>query len=143
MQKQDLVGAWREVGREFVGADGSVTPDIPRTSQIMYTPDGYVGVVNTPATRKKVSGEAPNMNLDNATAVERAEAVLGVVAYAGHFEIDGDMVTHHLYAALNPNLAGTTQLRRATIDGDDLTLSALPDAEGKFFRIRWRRASKV
>jgi Lipocalin-like domain len=143
MQKQDLVGAWREVGREFIGADGSVTPDVPRTSQIMYTPDGYMGVVNTPAGRKKVSGEAPNMNLDNATAAERAEAALGVVAYAGHYEVEGDLVKHHLYSALNPNLAGTTQVRRATLAGDDLTLSTLPDTEGKFFRIRWRRANKI
>ncbi len=143
MQKQDMVGAWREVGREFIGADGSVKPDVPRTSQIMYTPDGYMGVVNTPAGRRKVSGEAPNMNLDNATAAERAEAVLGVVAYAGRYEIEGDVVTHHLYCALNPNLAGTTQMRRVTIAGDDLTLSSLPGADGAFFRIRWRRADKV
>lgn len=143
MQKQDLVGAWREVGREFVGADGKVTPDIPRTSQIMYTPDGYMGVVNTPADRKKVSGEAPNMNLDNATAAERAEAARGVVAYAGHFEIDGDILKHHLYSSLNPNLAGTTQLRRATLNGDDLTLSTLPGADGSLFRIHWRRANKL
>jgi Lipocalin-like domain len=143
MQKQDLVGAWREVGREFVGADGRVTADIPRTSQIMYTPDGYVGVINTPAQRKKVSGAAPKLNLDNATEAERAEAARDVVAYAGHYEIDGELVKHHLYTALHPNLAGTTQVRHATITGDDLFLSALPGADGSFFRIHWRRASKV
>lgn len=143
MQKQDLVGAWREVGREFVDADGRVTPDIPRTSQIMYSADGYVGVINTPAERKKVSGEAPKLNLDNATEAERAEAARGVVAYAGQYEVDGELVRHHLYASLNPNLAGTTQVRRATITGDDLFLSALPSADGSFFRIHWRRASKV
>ncbi len=143
MQKQDLVGAWREVGREFVGADGRARPDIPRTSQIMYTPDGYMGVVNTPARRKVVSGEAPNMNLDNATVAERAEAALGVVAYAGHYEVEGELVKHHLYSSLNPNLAGTTQLRRATLAGDDLTLSTLPSGDGSFFRIHWRRAAKL
>lgn len=135
MQKQDLVGAWREVGREFVDADGRIRPDIPRTSQIIYTSDGYMGVVNTPAHRNKVSGEAPNMNLDNATAAERAEATLGVVAYAGHYEVEGELVKHHLYSSLNPNLAGTTQLRRAILAGDDLTLSTLPGVDGSFFRI--------
>lgn len=143
MQKQDLVGAWREVGREFVGADGSVTPDIPRTSQIMYSADGYVGVINTPAERKRVSGAAPKLNLENATEAERAEAARDVVAYAGHYELDGDIVKHHLYAALHPNLAGTTQVRRAAVTGDDLYLSALPAADGSFFRIHWRRAGKV
>lgn len=143
MQKQDLVGAWREVGREFVGADGRVTPDIPRTSQIMYSADGFVGVINTPAERKKVSGDAPKLNLENATEAERAEAARDVVAYAGQYEVDGDIVKHHLYTALHPNLAGTTQIRRATITGDDLYLSALPAADGSFFRIHWRRAGKV
>ncbi len=60
MQRQDLVGDWHEAGREFVSADGSVTPDIPRTSQIIYSADGCVGVINTPAERKRVNGDAPN-----------------------------------------------------------------------------------
>jgi hypothetical protein len=34
------------------------------------------------------------------------------------------------------------QVRHATIVGDDLTLGALPDARGNYFRIRWRRAAK-
>lgn len=143
IRKEDLVGAWREIGREFVSGDGTLTPDVPRTSQIMYTPDGYMGVVNTPATRKRVSRTSPNMNLDNVSAEERAEAALGVVAYAGSYEVDGDVVKHTLYSALHPNLPGSTQLRRVTLDGDDLTLSSLPAADGSFFRIRWRRAGKT
>ena len=47
MRAEDLVGAWRELGRDFVNGDGSIKPDIPRTSQIMYTPDGFMGVVKT------------------------------------------------------------------------------------------------
>jgi hypothetical protein len=143
MRKEDLVGAWREVGREFVSGDGSVRADVQRTSQIMYTPDGYMGVVNTPAGRKPVSRTSPNMNLDNVSAGERAEAALGVVAYAGSYEIDGDVVKHTLYSALHPNLPSTTQLRRATLAGDDLTLATLPAEDGSIFRIRWRRANRM
>ncbi len=83
------------------------------------------------------------MNLDYATEAERAEAARDVVAYAGQYEVDGDIVKHRLYAALCPSLAGTTQIRRATIAGDDLFLSALPGADGSFFRIHRRRASKA
>jgi hypothetical protein len=143
MQKEDLVGAWRELGRDFVAGDGTVKPDIARTSQIMYTPDGYMGVVNTPAGRPKVGGTANPMNLDGLSAQERADAAAGVVAYTGRYEVDGDLVKHTIYSALNPNLPGTTQLRRATLAGDDLTLATLPDAKGDYFRIRWRRASKT
>ena len=143
MRAEDLVGAWRELGRDFVSGDGSVRPDIPRTSQIMYTPDGFMGVVNTPAKRARV-GEASNpMSLDGLSETERAAAAEGVVAYTGRYEIKGDVVQHTIYSALNPNLPGSTQIRRATLSGDDLTLATLPDAKGDYFRIRWRRASKM
>ena len=141
MRAEDLVGAWRELGRDFVNGDGSIKPDIPRTSQIMYTPDGFMGVVNTPAKRAPV-GEASNpMSLDGLSAAERAAAAEGVVAYTGRYEMKGDVVQHTIYSALNPNLVGTTQLRRVTLQGDDLTLATLPDAKGNYFRIRWRRAA--
>ena len=143
MRKEDLIGAWRELGRDFVSGDGSVKPDVPRTSQIMYTPDGYMGVVNTPAARPKVGDTGGRMDLDVVSAQERAQAALGVVAYAGRYEVDGDIVRHTLYSALNPNLPGSTQLRKATLAGDELTLATLPDAKGNYFRIRWRRASKM
>lgn len=143
VRKEDLVGAWREIGREFVSGDGSVRPDVQRTSQIMYTPDGYMGVVNTPAARNRVSKTSPNMNLDNVSAGERAEAALGVVAYTGSYVVDCDVVKHTLYSALHPNLPGTTQLRRVTLAGDDLTLATLPADDGSYFRIHWRRAGKM
>src|SRR6185312_15771078 len=143
MRKEDLIGAWREVGRDFVSGDGRVKPDVQRTSQIMYTPDGFMGVVNTPANRTKVGDTGSRMDLDAVSADERAQAALGVVAYAGRYEVEGDIVKHTLYSALNPNLPGTTQLRRASLAGDDLTLATLPDAKGNVFRIRWRRAGKM
>jgi Lipocalin-like domain len=143
MRSEDLVGAWRELGREFVSGDGSVRPDVARNSQIMYTPDGFMGVVNTPAKRSRVSEGTNPMSLDGISADERAAAAEGVVAYMGRYEVKGDLVHHTIFAALNPNLAGTMQIRRATIAGDDLTLSALPNAQGNYFRIRWRRAAKL
>jgi hypothetical protein len=101
-----------------------------------------MGVVNTPAKRARVSDGTNPMSLDGISAAERAAAAEGVVAYMGRYELKGDLLHHTIYAALNPNLVGTMQVRRATIVGDDLTLSALPDARGNFFRIRWRRAAK-
>jgi hypothetical protein len=143
MRAEDLVGAWRELGRDFVSGDGSIKPDIPRTSQIMYTPDGFMGVVNTPAKRARVGEGSNPMSLDGIEAAERAAAAEGVVAYTGRYEVKGDIVQHTIYSALNPNLVGSTQERRATLNGDDLTLATLPDAKGNYFRIRWRRAAKM
>ena len=143
MKNEDLVGVWRERGREIVRADGSVTADVPRASQIMYTADGYMAVVNAPTGRKKVRETMPRMDLDATTAEERAEAALGVVAYAGRFDVSGDEVRHILFTAINPNRVGDTQRRHITLRGDDLTLTAPPDAQGNHFRIHWRRAAKM
>ncbi len=142
MRKEDLVGVWRERGREIVRA-GIAKADVPRTSQIMYTADGYMAVVNAPNGRKAVGETVARMDLDATTPVERAEAAIGVVAYAGSFEVEGDTVRHTLFTALNPNRVGDTQLRHVTLNGDDLTLAAPPDAQGNSFRIHWRRAAKV
>lgn len=143
MRNEDLVGVWRELGREIVRADGSIKTDVPRASQIMYSADGYMAVVNTPKGRKPVSETVARMDLDATTPAERAEAALGVVAYAGRFEVSGEEVRHTLFSAVNPNRVGGTQVRRITLSGDDLTLSAPPDANGDSFRIRWRRAGKM
>ena len=143
MTKDDLVGVWRERGREIVCADGSVEADVPRASQIMYTPDGYMAVVNAPTGRNRVNETAARMDLDATSPKERAEAAIGVVAYAGHYEVAGEEVRHHLFTAINPNRVGDTQRRHITLKGDDLTLTAPPDAQGNYFRIHWRRAAKM
>jgi hypothetical protein len=63
-----------------------------------------------------------------------------VTCYAGHYELKGDEVHHHVEMALNPNMVGQTMIRRVQIDGPNLTLSALPNAQGEVRRILWRRA---
>ena len=143
MKNEDLVGVWRERGREIVRADGTVTPDVLRASQIMYSPDGYMAVVNTPVARKKVGETVARMDLDATTPAERAEAALGVVAYAGRFTVTGEEVRHSIFTAVNPNRVGDTQVRRITLAGDDLTLTSPPDKQGNHFRIHWRRAAKM
>ena len=143
MKNQDLVGVWRERGREIVRADGGVTVDVARNSQIMYSADGYMCVVNTPIRRDKVAETVARMDLDATTKEERAEAALGVVAYAGRFEVSGEEVRHTIFTAINPNRVGDTQVRRVTLSGDDLTLTSPPDKNGNHFRIHWRRAAKM
>jgi len=143
MKNADLVGTWRERGREIVLAEGTVKADVPRASQIMYTADGYMAVVNVPKGRKRVNETVARMDLDSTSAAERAEATIGVVAYAGRFEVSGDEVRHTLFTAINPNRVGDVQRRHITLKGDDLTLTAPPDAQGNHFRIHWRRANKM
>jgi len=83
------------------------------------------------------------MDLDATTAEERAEAALGVAAYAGRFEVKGEEVRHIIFTAVNPNRVGDTQVRHITLAGHDLTLTSSPDKLGNHFRIHWRRAAKM
>jgi hypothetical protein len=142
LKRDDMVGVYRQLGEDVVGADGHVIEsDNNRSSQIMYSADGYVGVVSTPAGRKKLSAPPGRTDLGGATPDELAEATRAVTCYAGHYELQGDVVHHHVEMALNPNLVGQTMVRRVQIDGADLTLSAMPDAQGRTRRIRWRKVS--
>jgi hypothetical protein len=139
MTRDDIVGVYRQVGEETVKADGTVSSGGPRSSQIMYSPDGYMAVVSGPADRKRVSGADNAPNLDGATVQERAEAARGMVSYAGRYELKDGAVHHHVDMALNPNMVGQTIVRRVHLVGADLTLSSLPDAQGTVRRILWRR----
>jgi hypothetical protein len=139
MKNEDMVGVWREQGREIMRADGSTVSDVPRNSQIMYSPDGFMCVVSTPKQQEPVPESVARMDLDATTPEARAAAAAGVTAYAGTFEVAGEDVHHTLFTALNPNRVGHTQVRHVTLAGDDLTLTAPIDANGNYFRIYWRR----
>jgi hypothetical protein len=139
MTREDLVGVYRGLGEETVRKDGTVVSGSTRNSQIMYTPDGYMGVVSTLAGRKPVPGADARMDLNGLDPAVRAETAANVVAYAGRYEVKDGMVHHHIEMALNPNLVGQTRTRVVHKDGDNLTLTSVPDAEGTFARIRWQR----
>lgn len=140
MRNEDLVGVWREEGRETIRADGSTVAGAPRRSQIMYSPDGFMCVVSTQIKQEPISETIARMDLDATPPEARAEAAVGVTAYAGTFQVVGDDVHHALFTSLNPNRVGGTQIRHVKLSGDDLTLTAPKDAAGAYFRIFWRRA---
>jgi Lipocalin-like domain len=139
MTKDDLVGVYRTLGDDTVSADGKVVSDTARTAQIMYSPDGYMSVVSMPNGRKLAANTSGGPDLNAATPEERADAATGMVCYAGRYELKGDVLHHHVEMALNPNAVGQTIIRRAALNGADLTLSSVPDAQGNFRRIKWRR----
>jgi hypothetical protein len=98
-------------------------------------------VVSTPAGRKPLANSGGRTDLGGATPEELAEVTRSVTCYAGHYEMKGDEVHHHVEMALSPNLVGQTMIRRVQIDGAELTLSARPDAQGQVRRILWRRVA--
>ena len=139
MTKDDLVGVYRGLGQETVRKDGSIAETGTRNAQIVYTPDGYISVVSTLADRKPIAGADGRPDLNAVDAGTRAEAAIDVVAYAGRYEVKDGSVFHHIEMAINPNMIGRRIERRIHRDGDDLTLISVPDAEGTYSRIRWRK----
>jgi hypothetical protein len=139
LNRDDIVGVYRQIGEETVKADGTAVSGGARNSQIMYSPDGYMAVISGPADRNRVAGADGAPNLDGATEKDRAEAARGMVCYAGRYELKDDEVHHLVDMALNPNVVGRAIVRRVHLAGADLTLSTLPDAQGTVRRILWRR----
>jgi len=143
IKKEDVVGVYRQLGFEVVDADGKIVEsDYNCASQIMYSPDGYLGVVSTPAGRKKTSAPSGRTDLGGATLEELAEVTRGVTCYAGRYELAGDTLHHHIEMALNPNLVGQTMIRHAQLNGADLTLTAPADPKGNVRRILWRKVAE-
>lgn len=137
-----LIGAWEMLGEEDVDADGRpVHAAVSRSGRVTYTKGGQVAVVSTPAERQPIASAGRRPTLTGATEEDILAAVAGCAAYAGRYEIDGDIVKHHVEVALNPNLIGTTLTRRFELDGERLTFFTTPIGEGAFLRIRWCRAS--
>jgi hypothetical protein len=140
LKKEDMVGVYRQTGEEVADGSGKVIhSDNNRSSQIMYSADGYVGVVSTPVGRKTLANAGGRTDLGGATPEELVEATRAVTCYAGRFEVKDGEVFHHVEMALSPNLVGQTMIRRVHFDGPNLTLSARPDAQGNVRRILWRR----
>ncbi|TPG36748.1 lipocalin-like domain-containing protein [Mycolicibacterium hodleri] len=119
-----LPGAWELVS--FVARDTATGEDrhplgtAPR-GLILYTADGY-------------------MSAQLATS-EMAE----YVAYGGPFFVDEETSTlhHDVSTSMMPELLAQPQFRRASIDGDLLTLSATTtdrDGATTHSRLIWRRA---
>jgi Lipocalin-like domain len=74
------------------------------------------------------------------TDAELRAAAMGYVAYAGTFEVDEAraLVLHRVTMSLFPNLIGTVQERRATLENGTLELRTPEGA-----RLVWVRSDKV
>ncbi len=134
-------GTWRIVSWENREDDGVVSyPVGPAPEGLLhYAPDGYMFVHIMRAGRTPLSTDA----LFGGDAPEHAEAFASHVAYAGRWEVRGDVMVHRLEIASVPNWVGGEQLRRVEfLDGDRLRLSAPMAFGGKtvMASVTWRRA---
>ncbi len=105
---------------------------------LLYTEDGWMSASICRTDRALLPGDVSFRKLPEAA---RAAAFSSYFHYAGRYRVvDGDVI-HEITQSLNPNMAGTEQLRHAELDGQTLVLSG-KDQVGKttrFHSLVWHR----
>ncbi len=102
-----MIGTWRLHEFRFTDADGNTGSgeDAPVVGRMEYTADGHM-----------------------ATATRRPDGIY--FSYFGEFELQDDVVLHHIEFAHDPRLDGTTTRREVSFEGDRLVLTAAPPVMG-------------
>jgi hypothetical protein len=79
-------------------------------------------VINIRSDRKKPTGAVP-------TPEEAADLFKSMLAYAGTYTVEGNVITHHIEISWNEAWTGTHQERIATLDGNRVHLSTRPSPD--------------
>jgi hypothetical protein len=138
--KEQLVGDWIQVSNVTTRPDGSkVDTWGPNPKSILIFGSG--GRVATVVTRSDLPKFASN-NRAMGTADENKAVVQGSIAYFGTYTVDESAKTlsMHIEAATFPNWTGTTQTRKITISGDEMTQSIPSGSAGGAVEIKYKRA---
>ncbi len=135
-----FLGTWCIVSWENRGTGGAVSYPVGRVPRglLHYAADGHMFVHIMRADRARLSTDA----LFGGDVPERAEAFASHVAYAGSWEVHGDVMVHRLEIASVPNWVGGEQQRSFEfLDGDRLRLSAPMAFGGQtvMASVTWRR----
>ena len=122
-----LFGFWRLVGSRALDSAGRRLADpwgpAPLGS-LTLTPEGRMIAVLCDGRRDLPAG------------VPRAYS-----SYGGAFVVEGDRLTTTIDVASDTSRIGTKQPRRLLLEGDRLTLTPPPRADGSQREILWQRAS--
>ena len=143
MKAEDLVGSYVGRGRETIAAGskarGPQAREAAQPARIVYTKEGLVFAISTPA------GRAPTGVKDVREAPNEVKARLAddVVAYAGRYEMKDGKVLHHIEVSFFPDLVGRTNVRTPSFEGKVLTLTTEPDQKGGVQKIYWERIEKA
>lgn len=137
----ELVGRWDIVSWAQEYDDGRTVLPMGEhlVGFIRYTADGdMVAMISTADRPRFTTG-----GQWDAEDTEMAAAYRSMLAYAGRYELDGDVVVHHVEISAYPGWIGSAQRRRLVV-GDDGTIALearLEDGtpEARTARLVWRR----
>ena len=138
---RDLTGDW-----ELVEWTASVGDTVTRPfggdviGRLSYTPGGRMWA----ALARRDRPHLGTTTFAAAAADQRAASSRSFLAYSGRYEVDGDVVVHHVDVSLFPDWIGGEQVRRIEWDGDELVLSSPPETttggRSVVNHLRWRRS---
>jgi len=140
MEKQDIMGRWEIVRWVQEYDDGRTTFPMGEALRGFISYDQmHVTVMiergnRTPFTQGQ-------WNSDDS---EKAAAYNEFMAYSGEYEVQGSEVTHVVKNSLFPAWEGGTQKRRATLEGQQLTLSGRIEEgtpQARTVKLVWHRVS--
>jgi hypothetical protein len=120
---------------------------------LKYTGDGEVFVITMRAARAPIGTPVAELLQARATgkmffswkylraALRLFKAATACTSYCGTYEVQGNVVAHHVRASLFPDWTGTTLLRSFSFSDDELCLTAQVPAGGELALV-WTRAAE-
>jgi len=139
----DLLGAWRLDSAVEVFDDGERRDEFgPNPSgYLCYNAASIVSATLGDTARPATSAADPQ----SGSADDYEKMARHFIAYAGPFRVDvgNETVTHHVDVSLFPNWQGHDQVRRVTVDGGRLSITAsdrtAPDGRTFHSELIWLR----
>lgn len=139
MEAAQLHGAWGFARWAITHSDGRISTPFGADAEglLLYTADGCMTATIMAAGRAVLSGASPRQ----ASQAEKARAFDTYFSYAGRWRLEGDCVVHEVQVALNPAMIGTLQWREASLQGQQLILSAKENTSDgeRLHALTWQR----
>ncbi len=139
MSNLDIRGRWNVLAWEQIYDDGRVVHPMGKELEgfIEYGEYGMFCVIAKAGRANFTTG-----GQWSASDAEKAAAYNGYLSYAGGYEVQGNVVLHHVRYSLCPDWKGGVQRRVASFDGEVLTLEARLEegsSEARTARLTWKK----
>ena len=116
---KQITGSWSLQTHQKILKSGSSEASAPVCiGRLVYSNDGYMSVL---------------ILLEN----EKGQA-MGNIIYSGRYSAEDNVIYHHVDHAIQKRRVGLSKKRKASLDGQTLTLESEP-VDGEFYRIVWVR----
>ena len=154
MSDEQFMGTWKlksVVKKSAAGLVNKPFADNP-LGYISYMPDGFMhailmksgrGLIGVPPEELSYAARSKKLLMSwkyIKAGIGYIKAMTSFLSYCGTYEIRGNIVVHHVKAAMVPDWIGTDLTRDFVFSGNTLTLTAHDDA-GNVMDLVWERVS--